>query len=73
MVIEAILILVILLGISQFVANGLKENAFIKNLISGPWIAMQTIIESGVYVKSARSDLHPNRLKRHTSVKGDTD
>jgi hypothetical protein len=70
-VIEAILLAVVLLGITMFVSNFFKKEELIKKIISGPWQNLAGMIQNGVWAqRSASMQVHPNVHKRHVSVKG---
>lgn len=74
MIIEAILIMVIFLGVSRFVANSFKENELVKKLVKTPWVMLAAMIETGKWesdIETARS-FHPNWDRMHVSLKGDS-
>lgn len=73
-VIEAILILALLLGLSRVVANYFKSNEVLKQLVSGPWQSLSSMIQNGVWDPKGPNNskaVHPNQHDRHISVLGD--
>ena len=75
MVVEAILILVILFGITQAVSNYFKSNEVFKNMVEGPWKSLSSMIQNGVWDPKGHTsskNLHPSYQDRHVSVEGES-
>ncbi|MFM6929445.1 MAG: TadE/TadG family type IV pilus assembly protein [Bdellovibrio sp.] len=70
-VIEAVLLMVVMLGIFLASINALKEGQFLAKLISGPWVKISGMIESGVWEdeKVTKKTSHPNTFNRTVSFK----
>ncbi|MBY0314100.1 MAG: hypothetical protein K2Q26_01185 [Bdellovibrionales bacterium] len=68
MTIEAVLLLVIFVGIFLVTQRIFKEKNYLSQIVSGPWSYMRGMVESGVWMdaESARSK-HPNRFSRRAS------
>lgn len=72
MIIETILLAIVLLGITLFVADFFKREELIKKMISGPWQNLSGMIQNGVWAPSSQGmRSHPNSHNRHISLKGD--
>ena len=71
-VVEAVLIMVILLGISTVVASTFRSNEYISNIVSGPWQNLAGMIQNGAWAPPESSmQLHPNNNARHRSTRGE--
>ncbi len=66
-IVEAILIMVVFFGITSLVASQFKDNELIKNLVSGPWVAISSMISNGSWETNV---LHPNYHDRHVTHTG---
>ncbi len=68
MTVEAVLLLVVFVAFMQ-VANGtIKEQEFLKKMVSGPWSFLQGMIQNGVWSEgNTGSDIHPNVYGRRAS------
>lgn len=73
MTVELILITIVVTGIALAIGKYFKDNNLIPDLIQGPWKnRMAGMIENGVWGPAADTmALHPNLLKRHSSLRGD--
>lgn len=70
-ILEAVLLMVIMLGLWKFLSNQFIESNYMKKMMQdGPWPRLSGMIESGVWEKasSARAQ-HPNNLARAASKK----
>ncbi|WP_413583124.1 hypothetical protein [Bdellovibrio sp. HCB288] len=69
LVIEAVLLMVVMVGIFVASMNALRGSNFLANMISGPWDRVAGMMESGVWkpAKDARQ-MHPNQRSRGISV-----
>lgn len=71
MVVEAILILVIFVGISTFVSTTFRNNELIAQMVSAPWQSLSGLLQNGVWAPpQAGSTLHPSHHLRHVSTRG---
>ncbi|MDC0980321.1 hypothetical protein OAQ84_01155 [Bdellovibrionales bacterium] len=72
MILEAILILVILLGITLFISSRFKSDEIFASIISKPWQSISGMIENGYWEPPAAArGRHPGHLDRHVSLKGE--
>jgi hypothetical protein len=72
MVVEAVLIMVVLLGIQLMVARYFKGNEVLKQLITGPWAAMAGMLQNGVWLPRERGAIsHPSGHTRHITIQGE--
>ena len=70
--IEMVLVLALLVGFSVFVGNELRNQNFIANLVSKPWVSLAGMIQNGVWGPSQDTMIqHPNNFSRVTSPEGD--
>lgn len=72
MILEAVLIIVMLVGFSLLVANYFKKNELLKQLISGPWQNLAGMLQNGQWSPPAVGALtHPNAHNRGVVITGD--
>jgi len=72
LIIEAVLIIVMLFGITFLVANYFKSNEVLKQIISGPWQNLSGMLQNGVWASpSAGATIHPNGHNRHIVITGE--
>jgi hypothetical protein len=70
--IEAVLILSVLVSISLAVSRASINQGWMKNLVEGPWLTVQGMIEDGVWIKAGASKAHHPHIKsRHGTYEGD--
>ncbi len=64
-VIEAVLLMIVMVGIFVASMNALRDSKFLSKLVSGPWERVAGMMESGVWApaKEARQQ-HPNQKTR---------
>ncbi|QDK43778.1 MULTISPECIES: hypothetical protein [unclassified Bdellovibrio] len=64
-VIEAVLLMIVMVGIFVASMNALRDSKFLSKLVSGPWERVAGMMESGVWApaKEARQQ-HPNQRDR---------
>jgi len=68
-VIEAVLLMVLSIGLLMLGLRTLRDGNIIGNLISGPWERMAGMIESGSWdPAAAAAKKHPNQVKRSLSL-----
>lgn len=72
LIVEAVLIIVVFMAITFTAAKFLKQEEFVKNLISGPWQNLAGMMQNGVWGSPAKTEAsHPNGHFRHIVVEGD--
>jgi hypothetical protein len=52
------------------VAQQFKDNEIIKGLVSGPWLAISSMISNGNWEVKDGKSLHPNHHFRHVTHTG---
>jgi hypothetical protein len=68
MTIEAVMLLVIALAFAKVSTAAIKEQDFLRNMVSGPWTYLQGMIQNGVWSDGNNSsNLHPNVYGRRAS------
>lgn len=77
MVIETMLLMVVFLGLTLFVASEFKSRQLVSQLVSGPWQKLDGMISNGAWEPRSSSDIrHPSRHQytssqfRHRAMKG---
>jgi len=72
MITEAVLILVMLFGITFMVANYFKDNEILKTMITGPWVHLAGMMQNGVWAPpQVGAAIHPNGHVRHIVISGE--
>jgi hypothetical protein len=72
MIVEAVLIIVLLFGITFMVANYFKDKEVLKTLITGPWTHLAGMLQNGVWAPPAvGAAVHPNGHIRHIVITGE--
>jgi hypothetical protein len=67
--IEALLLMVLLLGISTLISRQLREREYFQSLVTGPWSRLQGMVECGVWEPcTGQRGLHPNSNTRNISL-----
>lgn len=68
-VIEAVLLMVVTLGLLTWGSKKIRDDKFLANLIAGPWEKVSGMIENGVWESPTKArKLHPNIIGRAVSV-----
>lgn len=68
MTVEAVLLLVVFVAFMQIANGAIKEQDFLRKMVSGPWLYLQGMIQNGVWAEgNAGSDIHPNVYGRRAS------
>lgn len=68
-VIEAVLLMIVTLGLFIWGTNQLREGKYMAKLIEGPWQKVAGMIETGVWNTPEKSrQLHPNQISRSITV-----
>ena len=72
MTVEAVLIIVLLVGLAAGVSSAFRSNEFVATLVSEPWRQLSGMIQNGNWGSpdATRSD-HPSSLDRHSSMEGE--
>lgn len=72
MVVEMVLMLVVMAGVTIFVTKTFRDNDFIAKLVSGPWESLSGLIQNGVWGRPGETmSKHPNVLGRLNTVRGE--
>jgi hypothetical protein len=67
--IEAVLLMVLSIGLLTFALKQLNDGKVLANLISGPWERAAGMIESGIWDKPEKAaSHHPNQRSRSLSI-----
>jgi hypothetical protein len=69
-IIEAVLLIAVLFGIVSFIAKEFKDDEIVKSLVSGPWLAISSMIANGNWQTKDGEKSHPNYHSRHVTVLG---
>lgn len=68
-VIEAVLLMIVTIGLFIWGTNQLREGKYLAKLIEGPWQQVAGMIESGVWSSPEKSrQKHPNQISRSITV-----
>ena len=72
LIVEAVLIIVMLMGFTFMVANYFKNSEVLRQLITGPWANLSGMLQNGVWAEPAKGAIsHPNAHMRHISIEGE--
>lgn len=72
-VVEAVLIMVVLLAFTLMVGRYFKDNDVLRQLITGPWVAMSGMLQNGVWLAPEKGNLsHPSGHTRHITIQGES-
>lgn len=72
MIVEAVLIITVLLGVTMLTVKYFKDNELIKGLIHGPWLSMAGMLQNGVWgPPDVTNRSHPTGHFRHIIVEGE--
>lgn len=70
---EAILILVMMMGFTLFVARYLKNEEVFKKLVQAPFQHLSGMLQNGIWAPPKVSSInHPNSHDRHLTVQGES-
>ena len=64
-VIEAVLLIVLFLGVSFFIQREFRRQELLATLVSKPWVLVQNLVEHGGWKN--KPSQHPNFHSRHSS------
>lgn len=69
LIVEAVLLMVVLFGITMAVSKYFASEQTLKALVSGPWQNLAGMIQNGSWgTPAATFALHPNAHARHISI-----
>lgn len=72
LIVEAVLIIVMMMGITMLTANYFKNSEVLKQLITGPWAHLSGMLQNGVWAPPGAGALsHPNGHERHVVITGE--
>lgn len=73
LVVEAVLLMFVLMGISVAVSNYLQDNQVARKLTAEPWAKLSGMIECGTWnpCRGSVRGLHPSTIDRANSLKTD--
>jgi hypothetical protein len=67
-IIESILILTALLGVSTLTAKFFKDQEVFAQIVTGPWLKIAGMLQNGVWMPPADGmEFHPNARARHVT------
>jgi hypothetical protein len=69
LVVEAILLMTVLLGITMAVSSFLQKNKIAQNLTFDPWSHLSSMIECGSWSSCRTLGVHPSTADRGLSLK----
>lgn len=67
MTMEAVLLLVILVGVFTLVHRKIAGGEYLSKIVSGPWGHMQGMISNGVWKAGNSNNMHPNAFDRRAT------
>lgn len=71
-IVEAVLIIVLLVGFTFIVANYFKQKEVLKNIITGPFQTLAGMLQNGVWATREAGTLsHPAGDGRHIVITGE--
>ena len=72
LVVEAVLILVMLMGFAVLAGNYFKDQEILRQLVTGPWQSLAGMLQNGVWAPpKTGAAVHPNGHVRHMVIVGD--
>ena len=68
-IVEAVLLMVVLVGVATLVTTQLKENEVASKLVSTPWEKLDNMIRYGTWEvdRDAALSNHPNQNRKHST------
>lgn len=73
MVVESVLIMVVFMAFTLMAAKFFREKDVLKQLITGPWVALSGVLQNGVWIAPAKGAVsHPNGHTRHITIQGES-
>lgn len=67
MTMEAVLLLVIMVGVFTVTHRKISEGEYLSKIVSGPWGYMQGMVANGVWKAGNSNNLHPNSFDRRAT------
>ncbi|MBC86305.1 MAG: hypothetical protein CL677_03920 [Bdellovibrionaceae bacterium] len=73
MVVEAVLLIVVFLGITQMVSQYFKDNQLMRQFVEVPYTKVKHMAQNGNWFADRDESIrnHPMHLKRHVSYEGE--
>lgn len=73
MLVEAVLIMVVFMAFTMMTARFFRDKEVLKQLISGPWVALSGVLQNGVWLSPDKGAIsHPNGHTRHITIQGES-
>lgn len=71
-IVEALLIMIIFLGIGLMVMSFFKDQEVLAKLVKGPWQSLSGVLQNGTWGEPSKTTImHPNTHYRHVSIRGE--
>jgi len=72
--VEFILLAAVGILVATLIAKTIRQETLLAQMVQGPWQYLTGMIENGVWGTSEKTRLqHPNYLRRHVSLKGQSE
>jgi hypothetical protein len=72
LIVEAILIIVMLMGATFLAANYFKDKELLKKLVQAPWQSLAGMLQNGEWApRDPSAASHPSGHSRHISIQGE--
>jgi hypothetical protein len=72
LIVEAVLLMVILTGITVTLTRYFANEEVLKNLITGPWQSLSGMMQNGEWGPPSQTDaIHPANHSRHVVIVGE--
>lgn len=72
-IVEAVMILVLLFGITFMAAQYFKSQEIFRTMITGPWVHMSGMLQNGIWAPPQVGAVnHPNSHGRHIAITGES-
>ena len=70
---EAVLILVMLMGVTFAAASYFKDQELLKHMVQDPWQSLAGMLQNGVWGSPEKTNaIHPNGHFRHIVIQGES-
>lgn len=72
LIVEAVLLMVVMLGVTIATAKYFKSEELLKKLVAGPWQSLAGMLQNGVWgTPEATNSVHPSAHGRHLALEGE--
>jgi hypothetical protein len=72
LIMEAVLIIVVLFGITFLVGRYFRSEEVLRQLVTGPWQNLAGMLQNGVWAPAGEGGrVHPNAHGRHLVIEGE--